>query len=58
MPCASDVTHGKLTASGTTSAYSDENAPTAANGFTFTAIPAIGGGVDYKTFTFIAEKGI
>ena len=58
MPCASDVTHGKLTASGTTAAYADEAAPTSENGFTFTAIPAIGGGVDYKTFTFNAEKGI
>ena len=28
------------------------------DGMVLTAIPVIGGGVDYKTFTFNAEKGI
>lgn len=58
MPCASDVTHGKLVASGTTAAYANESAPTAASNFRLSDSPVVGGSLEYKTYTFSAEKGI
>ena len=55
-PCASDVVHGRIHVTATTNAYDGESKPTAANGFIESGVQKSDSDVDFRTYSFSAER--
>jgi len=59
VPCASDITHGKITVSATTESYFGEGEPSAAGDFVETnGNPLSITDIDYRTYKIVAEKSL
>lgn len=57
-PCASDVVHGRIRVTATTSAYYGQEKPTANNSFIEIGVPKSESDVDFTTYNFTAERSL